>query len=51
MIRRTIATLEWAAHVSPAASRMHITGSAVIAPSSMHTLGALSAGLNVLSRI
>ena len=32
MISSTIATLEWAAQVSRAASRMHITGSPVMAP-------------------
>ena len=44
MISSTVATLECAAQVSRAASRMHITGSPVMAPSSTRTLGALSAG-------
>ena len=51
MISSTVATLECAAHVSRAASRMHITGSPVMAPSSTRTLGALSAGCSVSSRM
>ena len=51
MISSTVATLEWAAQVSRAASRMHITGSPVMAPSRTRTLGALSAGCRVSSRM
>ncbi len=51
MINSTVATLEWAAQVRRAASRMHISGSPVMAPSSTRTLGALSAGASVSSRM
>ena len=51
MISSTVATLEWAAQVSAAPSRMHITGSPVMAPSKACTPGAPSAGANVSSRM
>ena len=51
MISRTVATLEWAAHVSAAASRMHITGSPVMVRSASRAKGAFSAGARLSMRI
>ena len=51
MISSTMATLECAAQVSAAAIRTHSTGSPVMALSNARTLGALSAGARVVSRM
>src|SRR5215510_12224956 len=51
MTSRTVATLEWAAHVSAAASKMHIIGSPVIARSTSRATGAFSAGARLSMRM
>src|SRR5258708_1598303 len=51
MIRSTVATLECTAHVRPAATTTHNTGSSVIASSRTRTVGAFSAGASVSRRM
>ena len=50
MINKTTATLECAAQVNAAASRMSISGSVVTAPSSTRKLGTSSKGMIIESR-